>query len=116
MRSTDSICWSAMRPLAPGMYGLSNGNLDTAWPKVLRTKAQFASLLCQGAPEAAYFEMLSDTTRYPECRLPSTGVSIERESILSAVCIESPDYGTRTSTLVRLYPDNSAVLREQRIR
>ncbi|MDB5729805.1 MAG: hypothetical protein JWQ00_3010 [Noviherbaspirillum sp.] len=104
------------RPLAPGIYGLSNGSLDTAWPKVLCTKAQFASLLCQGAPESAYFDMLSDTTCYPESRLPSTGVSIERERILSAVCIESPDYGTRASTLVRLYSDNSAMLHEQQIR
>jgi uncharacterized protein with NRDE domain len=104
------------RPLAPGIYGLSNGSLDTAWPKVLRTKAQFASLLCQSAPESAYFDMLSDTTCYPESRLPSTGVGIERERILSAVCIESPDYGTRASTLVRLYSDNSATLQEQQIR
>jgi uncharacterized protein with NRDE domain len=104
------------RPLAPGIYGLSNGSLDTAWPKVLSTKAQFASLLCQGAPESAYFDMLSDTTCYPESRLPSTGISIERERILSAVCIESPDYGTRASTLVRLYSDNSATLHEQQIR
>jgi uncharacterized protein with NRDE domain len=104
------------QPLPPGIYGLSNGSLDTAWPKVLHTKAQFASLLCQGAPEAAYFEMLSDTSRYPAARLPGTGVGIERESMLSAVRIESPDYGTRASTLVRLYSDNTAMLNEQQVR
>jgi uncharacterized protein with NRDE domain len=104
------------QPLAPGIYGLSNGILDAPWPKVLRTRAQFASLLCQGAPEAAYFEMLSDPTRYPECRLPNTGISTEREVMLSAACIESADYGTRSSTLVRLSSDNGAVLHERRIR
>ncbi|MEN3365718.1 MAG: hypothetical protein V7606_2992 [Burkholderiales bacterium] len=104
------------RPLAPGIYGLSNGSLDAPWPKVVRTKAQFASLLCQGAPEAAYFEMLTDTTRAPDCRLPSTGVSVERERILSAVCIESPDYGTRASTVVRLYPGEAGVLNERSIK
>ena len=90
------------KALGPGIYGLSNSLLDCAWPKVVRTKAQFASLLCQGAPEDAYFEMLTDTTCASDCRLPKTGVSIERERLLSAVCIESPDYGTRVSTLVKL--------------
>lgn len=103
------------KPLAPGIYGLSNGGLDAHWPKVVRTKAQFASLLCQGAPEEAYFEMLTDTARASDCRLPKTGVSLEWERTLSAVCIESPEYGTRTSTVVHLY-DDEAVLHERTIR
>ena len=32
--------------------------------------------------------------------LPDTGVGIEWERILSAVFIKSPDYGTRSSTLI----------------
>ena len=104
------------KPLAPGVYGLSNGSLDAPWPKVVRTKAQFASLLCQGAPEDAYFEMLSDTSRAPDCRLPKTGVPQEWERILSAVCIESPEYGTRTSTVVRLPGSGVPVLQEQLVR
>lgn len=98
------------KPLAPGIYGLSNGLLDSPWAKVVRTKAQFASLLCQGAPEDAYFEMLTDTTRASDCRLPRTGVPIEWERVLSAVCIESPEYGTRVSTVVRLCADDNAAL------
>lgn len=104
------------KPLAPGVYGLSNGLLDAPWPKVVRTKAQFASLLCQGAPEEAYFDMLTDTTRASDCRLPKTGVSLEWERVLSAVCIESPEYGTRASTVAQLYACNSAVLHERTIR
>jgi uncharacterized protein with NRDE domain len=102
------------QPLEPGrIYGLANGLLDAAWPKVLRTKAQFASLLCQGAPEDAYFEMLADTTRAPDVRLPETGVPIEVERMLSPVCIESPGYGTRTSTVVKLYREGAPELRER---
>lgn len=101
------------KSLGPGIYGLSNSLLDCAWPKVVRTKAQFASLLCQGAPEDAYFEMLTDTTCASDCRLPKTGVSIERERLLSAVCIESPDYGTRVSTLVKLNGGTQPVLIER---
>jgi len=104
------------KPLAPGIYGLSNGMLDTPWPKVVRTKAQFASLLCQGASEDAYFEMLTDTARASDCRLPKTGVDVELERLLSAVCIESPTYGTRVSTLVRLHESNAAVLSERPIK
>lgn len=104
------------KPLEPGIYGLSNALLDSAWPKVLRTKAQFASLLCLGAPEEAYFEMLSDTTRAPDMRLPETGVPLELERLLSAVKIESPNYGTRSSTVVKLYSDAAAELHEIQIR
>lgn len=104
------------KPLEPGIYGLSNALLDSAWPKVLKTKAQFASLLCLGAPEDAYFEMLSDTTRAPDMRLPETGVPLELERLLSAVKIESPNYGTRSSTVVKLYSDAPAELHEVQIR
>ena len=104
------------KPLEPGIYGLSNALLDSAWPKVLKTKAQFASLLCLGAPEDAYFEMLSDTTRAPDMRLPETGVPLELERLLSAVKIESPNYGTRSSTVVKLYADAPAELHEVQIR
>ncbi len=104
------------KPLTPGVYGISNAGLDSCWPKVVRTKAQFASLLCQCAPAEAYFEMLTDTTPASDCRLPQTGVSLELERILSAVCIESADYGTRTSTVVSLGTDHAPQLHERVLR
>jgi len=105
------------QPLEAGrIYGVSNGLLDAPWPKVTRTKAQFASLLCQGAPEDAYFEMLADTTRAPDMRLPETGVPLDLERVLSAVCIETPGYGTRTSTVVKLYENAPAELHERIVR
>lgn len=119
---SESLYWFSNRgaddvrngkQLEPGIYGLSNGLLDAPWPKVLRTKAQFASLLCQGAPEDAYFEMLADTTRAPDARLPDTGIALDLERQLSAVCIETPGYGTRTSTVVKLYSNAPAELHER---
>jgi len=105
------------QPLEAGrIYGISNSLLDAPWPKVTRTKAQFASLLCQGAPEDAYFEMLADTTRAPDTRLPETGVSLDLERVLSAVCIETAGYGTRTSTVVKLYDHAPAELHERILR
>ena len=101
------------KALEPGIYGVSNSLLDAPWPKVVRTKATFASLLLQGAPEEAYFEMLADTTRAPDMRLPDTGVPIDLERQLSAVCIEIPGYGTRTSTVVKMYLDAEPELHER---
>ncbi|MDO8299963.1 NRDE family protein [Lacisediminimonas sp.] len=101
------------RALAPGLYGLSNAQLDTPWPKVVRTKAQFASLLCQGATQDAYFDMLADTTIASDCRLPKTGVDIETERWLSPVLIRSASYGTRVSTIVTLRQDGSSALLER---
>ncbi len=118
----DSLYWFSNRGgddarngklLEPGIYGISNSLLDAPWPKVVRTKAQFASLLCQGAPEDAYFEMLADTTRAPDLRLPDTGIALDLERKLSAVCIEMPEYGTRTSTVVKLYRDAPPELHER---
>jgi uncharacterized protein with NRDE domain len=103
------------KPLEPGIYGLSNALLDAPWPKVLKTKAQFASLLCLGAPDEAFFEMLADTTPAPDLRLPDTGVPLDLERVLSAVRIEAPGYGTRTSTVVKLYAEAPAVLHEMLI-
>jgi len=104
------------QPLPPGIYGVSNAALDTCWHKVVKTKAEFASLICQLAPEDAFFEMLSNTTQAPDCRLPDTGVSFEMERMLSAPCIVSPTYGTRVSTLVKMYPDQPAEFLEKIIR
>ncbi|MEO8598265.1 MAG: NRDE family protein [bacterium] len=102
------------QPLAPGIYGISNALLDTPWPKVVRTKAQFASLMCQRAPEEAYFDMLFDTTRAAsDCRLPKTGIDIELERLLSAPYIQAPNYGTRASTLVWLNNKAPSVLIER---
>ena len=69
--------------------------------------------MCTGAPADAYFDMLSDTTRANDCRLPQTGIPIEWERTLSPVFIESPGYGTRCSTVVQLLQDGSAQLYEQ---
>jgi uncharacterized protein with NRDE domain len=57
--------------------------------------------------------MLADTTRAPDLRLPDTGVPIEVERQLSAVCIEIPGYGTRTSTVLKLYQDAEPELHER---
>lgn len=120
----DTLIWYSNRaeqdprngqPLPYGIYGLSNDALDTPWPKVTRAKAEFASMLIQGAPEESYFELLADTTRANDCRLPHTGVPLELERTLSSVFIASENYGTRSSSVICLPIIGEPVLNEHTI-
>lgn len=91
-----------MQRLTAGIYGLSNRFLDTPWPKVVRgKKALTAAIMEKGdALEAALFTILANRKIAPDNKLPSTGVDLEWERILSAIFIESPGYGTRSSTVL----------------
>lgn len=102
--------------LPPGVYGLSNAALDTNWHKVLRTKAELCSMLCQCAPDDAYFELLANTNPAPDCRLPDTGVPFATERMLSAACIVSEEYGTRVSSLVKIHQHASPEFIERLLR
>lgn len=101
------------KPLDSGIYGLSNGKLDESWRKVTRAKAQFTSLLYQCAPVEAYFELLKDCTRASECRLPETGLSTEEETVMSSIFVFSPEYGTRSSSVIMIHADRDSVLTER---
>lgn len=96
-----------VRPLGPGLYGLSNHTLDTPWPKLTRAKAMFArALACPGPlDEEALFAILRDEELPPDSMLPDTGVGTVWERILAPVFISSGIYGTRTSSIVLLSRD-----------
>jgi len=87
--------------LAPGIYGLSNHLLDTPWRKVSKGKAALTRFLQNGELEKdRFFELLSDKTLADDADLPDTGIGFEREKLLSAIFIETPIYGTRSSSVV----------------
>jgi uncharacterized protein with NRDE domain len=89
--------------LAPGLYGLSNAQLDVPWPKLSRTKAALARWVAQAGEDAApLFDALADTALAPDAELPATGVALEWERRLSAPFIVSERYGTRSSTIVTI--------------
>lgn len=89
-----------------GIVGLSNGLLDEPWPKVSALKTGLADALASATTvddlAARLFAALADRSTAPDDALPSTGVGLEAERMLSAAFIRSPDgrYGTRCSTLV----------------
>lgn len=87
------------RELQPGIYGLSNHLLDSPWPKLLAARQAFAEALPDLPDETAFFQLLADQQIVPDENLPSTGVPIEWERLLSAVFVKSENYGTRASTV-----------------
>jgi uncharacterized protein with NRDE domain len=95
--------------LSAGIHGLSNHLLDTPWPKLVRSKERLADALDgQALDSAAAFALLADHEPAVDATLPMTGVSRERERMLSSAFIISPEYGTRCSTVFTLARDGSA--------
>jgi uncharacterized protein with NRDE domain len=90
----------ARRKLEPGIYGMSNSLLDVPWPKVLLGKKKIASLLASRKMPTTerLFKVLYDRSLPPDDQLSDTGVGLKWERILSPLFIQSPDYGTRSST------------------
>lgn len=88
--------------LKPGLYGISNGKLDSPWPKVEKGKAALGNIIhASEKPEAEkLFELLADKKIAADSELPSTGVSIEWERRLSPLFVNSEGYGTRSSTVL----------------
>jgi len=95
--------------LGAGIHGLSNHLLDTPWPKLLRSKARLAAWLADDdlAIETG-FALLADRRPAGDAHLPATGVSPQWESLLSSPFIVSPEYGTRSSTVLLIGRDDSA--------
>jgi uncharacterized protein with NRDE domain len=93
---------SGVQQLQPGLYGISNHLIDTAWPKIQRGKDLLGGQL-SGREEIdieKVWEILSDRSQPPDDELPDTGVGLEWERILSPLFISSDVYGTRSSSVV----------------
>jgi uncharacterized protein with NRDE domain len=97
--------------LKAGVYGVSNAGLDTPWPKLLKAKAALSEHLDDPQPEAL-FAFLADAETAADGELPSTGVGLATEKLLSSVFIASPNYGTRASTVLIANADGSRRLIE----
>ncbi|MDY6823369.1 MAG: NRDE family protein [Thermodesulfobacteriota bacterium] len=96
-----------VRPIPPGLHGLSNHLLNTPWPKVERARRGLEKVLAPtGEPDSeAIFEVLGDITCPPDEDIPDTGIGLAWERMLAPVFIQSDVYGTRNSTLI--FVDNA---------
>lgn len=89
--------------IAPGIGAVSNADFETPWPKLLRLKRRFQSLVeSNHTDEAVLLDVLQDKTLAPDDQLPDTGIGLDRERALSAPFVATTDYGTRACSIVRV--------------
>jgi len=104
---------SSPQRLSPGYYGLSNGLLDSPWPKVDSSRAYLQSIVEQDkrltrsagaqALTKQLLKIMRDRQLASQHDLPNTGVPEALEHQLSSRFIEHPElpgYGTRATTIV----------------
>jgi len=84
--------------LEPGVYGLSNGQLDEPWPKTVRLKSVLTDWLSDGEHEPErLLDALGERT-LPDVELPAGS----RDPSSSPIFTSDPVYGTRCSTVVAI--------------
>ena len=101
--------------LTTGVYGLSNASLNSPWPKTASGMERLANYCADShslEPEHL-FTLLRDDTQARDEDLPQTGVPLEWERKLSSIFIQSPDYGTRSSTLILIDQKQRATWQER---
>lgn len=100
--------------LSAGIHGLSNHLMDTPWPKVARGKEKLARCIeTDPLNDQAFFDLLLDSCRPGDENLPDTGIGLEWERLLSPLFIQSPTYGTRSATLMRVTDDGKILVTER---
>lgn len=99
--------------LSPGIYGLSNHLLDTAWPKLTYGKQAFTAAIAHENEQQIRDELLQlmhNRRRASVFKLPKTGVSKYFEWYLSAIFVDMHrhGYGTRSTTLLLITHEGMA--------
>ncbi|MCZ6667503.1 MAG: NRDE family protein [Gammaproteobacteria bacterium] len=100
-------------PVPAGIYGISNGLFDEAWPKLTSGKQVLVSVLASAPTDSALMQILTDDSTAQEHLLPKTGVTIDIERMLSSRFIRSIDYGTRACSIVKFDNRNQIRFIEQ---
>lgn len=105
---------AAAQTLSPGIYGLSNALLNSPWPKLLKVRDGLrAHMKSSNINTNHLIELMQDSGEAHDHLLPDTGISHDWERRLSACFIQSPEYGTRATTLLMQKPDGHTYVREQ---
>ena len=116
----DSLAWLSNRGdearlLNPGIYGLSNALLDSAWHKVVQSKAGLSTLIDSGKiNETQLLRLLDDRVKAPVDAVDSQQLPFEKAHSISAPFIVMPDYGTRSSSVALLDSTGSWRFKERR--
>jgi uncharacterized protein with NRDE domain len=92
--------------VGPGCHGLSNHLLNTDWPKVHSGRERLQSVLQdEEVDPEALLELLADRTARSTTSLSTEELQSEPERMNKRTFIDSPVYGTRSSTVLLM--DNS---------
>ena len=98
--------------LPAGLYGLSNAELDTPWPKLEKAKGMLSECLVD--PQvSSLLDLLHDDRQVEDARLPDTGVGLNTERLLSSIFIATRSYGTRASSVLMVQADGRRQLVER---
>lgn len=117
--SLDSLWYygngaDSLQRLTPGVFGISNAELDTPWPKVTSCKSELRKRIDEEVEDLdTYLEILNDRRIHPDRTLPSTGIELELERQLSALRVDVEGYGTRCSSVLAIGSDNLVRFRER---
>ncbi len=96
----DSVS-QKLQPLTSGFHSLCNGALDDIWPKMALGQSQLAKTVqSQTLNIDKLFELMSNNKQAKAEHLPSTGIPLNWEQLLSTIFIVSPEYGTRTTNII----------------
>ena len=94
--------------LADGVHAVSNGPLDSSWPKVAAAREGLTrSVAGDRVSPDRLFTLLAETEAFPDETLPDTGIGIDRERLLSPLFIKGEEYGTRSSTVILIGGDGT---------
>lgn len=105
----EGLWWASNRAeglhqIEPGIHGLANHLMDTNWPKVQEGKERMESLLRMDIDEDTLieklFRILMSDKQAPDEDLPDTGIKRELEKSWSSLFVTTPDFGTRSSTVI----------------
>lgn len=99
--------------LPPGIYGLSNAQLDTPWPKVSLGKSNLTALLTQGPLDHDGLASVVNSQQLADSQtLRLHGMDSSMDQLLSAQFIITGSYGTRSTTSLWTDTKGSACWRE----
>ena len=87
--------------LNSGFHSVCNGALDDIWPKMTLGINKLKYLITENEVNVTALLAVMKNQQVADIQqLPNTGLNTELESLLSSIFITSPDYGTRSSTII----------------
>ena len=92
------------RELGNGIHAFGNAAPDADWPKIRRARAGLAEWLASGAAMETLFDLLAEQTH------GTAGAEAHRRSLF----IRGNEFGTRSSTVLLVRRDGTAVFVERR--